>query len=268
MLFQKNHFLSLLTKQTTKNQNQQLTDCTSAKMVSSKLACGDIRGAVRIISSNDKLLENIPKVLKKLKLKHSKINKSSNLHPPPSEEHIAESLQVSAEDVERGIKGIKNGSNGGPDGLLPQHLKELTAEPQGQSGVDLLEAIANFFNTTILRGDIPAEVQSSFYGALLLALSKPGNGVKPIAVENTLRRLVEKTIMQKLSNFSSALFKPHQLGVGTPSKAEVAAHSLRKYIFNKNQHGCNSENEIILKIDFKNAFNSIRRDVVHKEIQK
>ena len=106
--------------------------------------------------------------------------------------------------------------------MLPQHLKDLTAKSQGQSGVDLLEAIAKFFNKIILRGDIPAEVQPSFYGALLLALSKPDGGVKPIAVENTLRRLVAKTIMQKLTNFSSALFKPHQLGVGTPSGAEVA----------------------------------------------
>ena len=92
--------------------------------------------------------------------------------------------------------------------------------------------------------------------------------MRPIAVGNILKRLVAKTIMQKLSNFSTAFFKPHQLGAGTPSRAEVAAHLIRKYIFNKNQHGCNSENEIILKIDFKNAFNSIRRDVVFKEIQK
>ena len=122
------------------------------------------------------------------------------------------------------------------------HLKDLTAELQGQSGVDLLEAIAKFFNKIILRGDISAEIKPSFYGALLLALSKPDGGVRPIAVGNSLRRLVAKTIMQKLSNFSSALFKLHQYGVGTPSEAEVAAHSLGKYIFNKNQYGCNSEN--------------------------
>ena len=145
------------------------TDRTWAKMVSSKLACGDIRVAVRIISSNDNLLENTPEILKKLELKHPKINKNSNLPPPPSEEQIAKSLQ--AEDVKRGIKGFKNGSSGGLDGLLLQHLKDLTAESQGQSGVDLLEAIAKFFIEIVLQGDIPAEVQPSFYGALLLGLS-------------------------------------------------------------------------------------------------
>ena len=102
-----------------------------------------------------------------MELKHPKINKNSNLPLPPSEEQIAESLQVTAKDVKRGIKGFKNGSSGGLDGLFSQHLKDLTAEPQRQNGVDLLEAIAKFFNKIILRGDIPAEVQPSFHGALL-----------------------------------------------------------------------------------------------------
>ena len=80
---------------TTNKKSKMKTDCTWIKMVSSKLAYGDIRGAVRIISSNDKLLENIPKVLKKLELKHPKINKNSNLPLPPSKEQIAESLSYS-----------------------------------------------------------------------------------------------------------------------------------------------------------------------------
>ena len=91
--------------------------------------------------------------------------------------------------------------------MLQQHLKDLTVESQGQSGVDFLEAIAKFLNKIILRGDIPVEVQPSFYGALLLALSKPEGGVRPIAVVNTLRRLVSKTIMQKIVKFFISLIQ-------------------------------------------------------------
>ena len=49
------------------------------------------------------------------------------------------------------------------------------------------------------------------------------------------------------------------MGVGTPSGAEVVVHACRNFISK-----AKSEN-ILLKIDFKNAFNSERRDrLLHK----
>ena len=52
------------------------------------------------------------------------------------------------------------------------------------------------------------------------------------------------------------------MGVGTPSGAEVIVHACRNFV-NK----ANSEN-ILLKIDFKNAFNSVRRDVLLHKVYK
>ena len=50
------------------------------------------------------------------------------------------------------------------------------------------------------------------------------------------------------------LLSPVQLGYVTPLGAEVAAHSARLYLANLHPE------RVILKLDFKNAFNSIRRD--------
>ena len=50
------------------------------------------------------------------------------------------------------------------------------------------------------------------------------------------------------------LLRPLQLGYGTPLGAEAAVHVARTYLHNM------QSNQLILKIDFRNAFNSIRRD--------
>ena len=54
----------------------------------------------------------------------------------------------------------------------------------------------------------------------------------------------------------SSLLRPLQLGFGIPLGAEAAAHAARLYLQNL-LPGC-----ILLKLDFANAFNSIRRDKV------
>ena len=51
-----------------------------------------------------------------------------------------------------------------------------------------------------------------------------------------------------------------QLGVGVPGGAEAAVHSLRRYV---NTMG---DDDIIVKLDFANAFNTLRRDTLMKTI--
>ena len=51
---------------------------------------------------------------------------------------------------------------------------------------------------------------------------------------------------------------PLQLGLGTKMGAEAAIHSVRTFLHHI------PVNHVLVKFDFKNAFNSIRRDVVLK----
>ena len=89
----------------------------------------------------------------------------------------------------------------------------------------------------------------------MIALSKPGGGVRPIAVGLTLRRLAGKIIMKKLYGKCKDFFYPNQLGVGTPKGAESAVHAVRAYIKSEKM-----TDKVLLKIDFKNAFNQVSRD--------
>ena len=103
----------------------------------------------------------------------------------------------SREEVKIALKSFKPGSASGPDGLLPQHLKDLTSQDLGEPAIRLLDSLTDFFNKIMYPGNIPKEVCATIFGANLVALSKPAGGVRPIAVGFTLRRLAGKIIMKK-----------------------------------------------------------------------
>ena len=146
-------------------------------------------------------------------------------------------------------------NTGGPDGLRPQHLKDLTCASTGDAGRRLLTLLTQFTNLC-LAGRVPAEIQPVFCGASLCALNKKDGGIRPIAVGSTLRRLIAKTACKAVTVKMAERFLPVQLGFGVPRATESAVHAARQYL-SKLQPGYG-----LLKLDFSNAFNSIRRDVM------
>ena len=74
---------------------------------------------------------------------------------------------------------------------------------------DLLSAIVDCINLVVFQGKVPQWMCPIFYGAQLIALSKPNNGVRPIAIGLTLRRIAGKSAMAKLQDMCGILFQPH-----------------------------------------------------------
>ena len=95
--------------------------------ISSKLSAGDIRGAVRVLSSEDKVLKGDNATLLKLQEKHPDSHPNSELPPPPENTNNNPHLIATRENTKQGIQSFRNGSGGGPDRLIPQHLKDLTS---------------------------------------------------------------------------------------------------------------------------------------------
>ena len=62
---------------------------------------------------------------------------------------------ITREDVRLAIKSFRNGSGGGPDGLLPQHLKDMTGAQLGDSAFNLLDTLTDFLNEVVVSGQIP-----------------------------------------------------------------------------------------------------------------
>ena len=102
--------------------------------------------------------------------------------------------------------------------------------PQGEAADNLLETITDFLNM-IISGRLPEWMCPVFYGARLIALTNSeGEGLRPIAIGLTLRRLAGKIVMNKLRPDCKQLLSSQQLGVGVTRGAEIAVHALRRYI--------------------------------------
>ena len=227
--------------------------------VANKMAAADITGAVRILASNDSVLSPSASVIEMLREKHPQRHQDSE----NIESNESESTLIGRIDIKRAISSFKPGSSGGPDGLLPQHMKDMTADSLGETAFKLVDTLVEFYNKIVLCGKVPNEICSIFFGANLIALSKSDNGVRPIAMGFTFRRIAGKMLMAKLTHKSKQLFQPHQMGVGTPKGAEAAVHAVRAYVTNPNL-----TDKVLLKIDFRNAFNQVRRDVILNQVKK
>ena len=133
-----------------------------ASRVSMKLEEGDFRGAVRLACSEDSIAASSDATFAALQLKHPPPHPDSSI-PPLPQDPVAPTLSVSVDEVTKAIRSFPNGSAGGPDGLRPQHLKDLTGPSLEGGGHALLSALASFLSL-VLSG--------YFFGANLFALEK------------------------------------------------------------------------------------------------
>ena len=185
---------------------------TLRRRVEAKLSDGDVTGAVRLASSNDTLAPFDDETLTGLQSKHPSAPSDLELPDPP--EDTSEVLSVSCEVVARAIHSFKAGSAGGLDRLRPQHFKELISKTTGEAGVRLLKSLTTLVNC-MLSGKFPDVFQPFFFGANLVALRKPGGGLRPIAVGSVFRRLVAKSACLCLGCELGQFFRLVQLGFGT-----------------------------------------------------
>ena len=108
------------------------------------------------------------------------------------------------------------GSTGGPNGLRPQHLKDMIGPSGGGAADNLVWSLAAFA-TLFLSGGVLVSIRPSFFGTNMAALQKKDGGIHPIAVGCTLHHLVAKVTGAKVMEEIGALLAPRQLGYGTKS---------------------------------------------------
>jgi Reverse transcriptase (RNA-dependent DNA polymerase) len=184
-------------------------------------------------------------------------------HPEPSnyphQETLTEISPITCDEVRKGILHFPPGSAGGLDSLRPQILKDLISASNGEAGDKLVEAITAFMQKTI-SGKTPFYFAKIFFGASLTALMKKCGGIRPVAVGNIWRRLAAKIICQRLKPIST-MFAPHQLGVNVKGGSEAGSHAAR--IFYNSEK---SQPTAFIKIDFRNAFNEVRRDKMLQQV--
>jgi hypothetical protein len=131
--------------------------------------------------------------------------------------------ELSHDALTKAIRSFARASAPGPSGLRADHLKDTLSTAHGDEVVAHLVVLCQL----LANGEAPAAVAPHLAGARLHALPKKSGGVRPIAVGETLRRLVSKVLCQSVRADCAQYFWPLQVGVGISMGGEAAIHTIR-----------------------------------------
>ena len=113
----------------------------------------------------------------------------------------------------------------------------------------------------ILRwGKPPPELEPLIFRARLFALRKKDDSIRPIAWSSTLRRIAAKVSCRQHQDTIAYALGNHQLGFAKSSGTEAAIHASRAFLES------HATPIVVVKLDFRNAFNSLRRDHMLRQV--
>ena len=112
-----------------------------------------------------------------LRSKHPAAHPDTSLPSAPKEEALEAALVVSEREMFQAIRSFPRGSAGGPDGLRPQHLVDMTSMSAGAGGKGGEVLLLNTFTNFVLIGEVHVEIRPLLFGASLTALKKKDGGV-------------------------------------------------------------------------------------------
>ena len=210
--------------------------------VISALRIGDIRKALQMLNSAP-IAPKTPATLALLKKLHPKGDRPS---PVPHREvpHFTEDV------VRKSLCTFSPGSAAGLFGYKPLLLQQCVRAESFTFTRALTDAVNHF-----ATGRAPEFLRRFVAGGVSIALEKSATAIRPLACGDPIRRLVAKCFCVAGKEEISKAFRGRNFGVGCPGGVEVVAHSLRDTLSKYKNSGFG-----LLKIDFRNAFNDIKRD--------
>ena len=164
----------------------------------------------------------------------------------------APSIDVQAAAVKKIILHAPKGLAPGHSGLRAEHLKALLADRNLGRAAAILSTLTQFANS--IMGYFPSELQPFLCGGRLIPLRKKDGGIRPLVVIELLRSLVSKLCLQEVSS-SLRTLQPLQIGVGGSGPViQAAILTVKSWLASM------SPDEVLLKIDIANAYNTIDRE--------
>ena len=176
--------------------------------------------------------------------------------------HRAAAVTVEELLTQRMIASFARGSAGGPTGLKPQHLKDALLSGSGLQD-EFLRLLTQVINN-LSQGEAPQNVRAFLSGASLTAIPKDTGGHRPIAVGETLRRLVSKCMLATVADDAKSRLEPLQVGVGTRLGTEATVHVARQWMC---RHSGDAH-RVLVKMDLENAFNCVDRQAVLSAVRE
>ena len=187
--------------------------------------------------------------LKEMKVKHPEAGLPTvPCGPAPT------AVRFDTELVRKKVDGFPTGSAAGASGTRPQFLKDILSCTNRAVADAALSSLTDLTNHMV-AGLAPRELSPFIAGAPLIALVKQGGGLRPIAIGETIRRLVSKCCCEATTEDAKIIFGSLQVGVATEGGAEASVHAARKLAKEFGE----DPGKIMLRVDFSNAFNMADR---------
>ena len=121
------------------------------------------------------------------------------------------------------------------------------------------ERLLNLFNNMLKGKQLGNHLWNTSRSILLL---KPNGKIRPIAIGDPFIRLLSRIVAQKFTIATKDIFVPLQYGLGVSSGTEIVTHALQNYFDSFNP----SNDQAILSLDIKNAYNSIKRSHIYDRV--
>ena len=148
---------------------------------------------------------------------------------------------------------MANGSSAGPSGWTGAFILICLRDEVCRRGLATLVA-------DICNHRLPSESSKFLLACNLTALDKGGNRVRPIAVGEVFYKLAAQYALRLVVGKVPAILAPLQQGVGEPGGCENIINTVNRLLLQNGRPRC------ALLVDFQNAFNSVSRTAVLREL--
>lgn len=160
-------------------------------------------------------------------------------------------------------------SAAGKDGFYPQYYRDMLKYALPTWEERYLIASSVFYNQ-VLAGELSEDFSPWFNCAIIIPLKKQNtNDPRPVAIGLAMRRVASKIANAAALAEAMEYFKGHQVGVGTPNGLDGVAHALQQVLETYDYFTVNPElQKYLLLVDFSNAFNSVERKYIFRQVWK
>jgi hypothetical protein len=161
----------------------------------------------------------------------------------------------------RVIKRLNNGSAPGVSGWNGSHLAAVWAHgsKDAKEGLHLLLR-------DVCNGLFSGECCKRLMACRLVPLMKKDGGVRPIAIAELFAKAAAHCAVALVEEDIPKLFPKIQYGVKRPGGSETAAHLIRNLL--RDHSAQHPSSTCAIKLDFKNAFNTVSRERVWQTLQQ
>ncbi|KAL0208357.1 hypothetical protein P9112_010944 [Eukaryota sp. TZLM1-RC] len=167
--------------------------------------------------------------------------------PKPNNVSYWEQNPVTNDELIKLINQLPSGKAPGPSMITFDMIKSTINQCS-----ECIDDLVFCFNKILtLKIKLPSEMTSS----RLIALKKNESKIRPIAIGESLSRILASAVFGRIGKKAKDFFSPFQFGIKTVDGASSAALSSDVF-FNSNT------SNYIFNLDFKNAFNAVKRSSI------